>query len=86
MVEIMQWINIKDKLPPHDGKPFLGFDPLQEEIGRIYVLIYVPEFKYPEGNYSLLSHEAYYQEASGEGYFKWEPTHWMPLPNPPTNI
>ena len=27
--------------------------------------------------------EEHYLEASGEGYFRWNPTHWMPLPTKP---
>ncbi len=26
---------------------------------------------------------AHYLEASGDGCFEWEPTHWMPLPKSP---
>lgn len=79
---IMEWISIKDNLPPHDGTPFLGYDPTTEDIGKIYVLIYVPEKKYT-GEFEKLSSEECYMEASGEGYFTWKPTHWMPLPEPP---
>ncbi len=39
----MKWTSVKDKLPPKDGSPFLGYDPTQEDPGKIYVLIYVPE-------------------------------------------
>jgi len=68
------WISVKDKLPPQDGTQFLGFDPMHSE-AKIYVLVYIPEKKYPHGEFFKLSHEAYYQEAAGEGYFQWEPTH-----------
>jgi len=74
---------MKEKEPPKDGTPFLGYDPNAEEFGKIYVLIYVPEKKYPPGEFEKLSHGEYFQESSGECYFTWEPTHWMPLPEPP---
>ena len=79
----MEWINIKDKIPPQDGSPFLGYDHDADDFGKIYVLIYVNEKKYPPGEFHKLSHDGYFQEASGECYFKWNPTHWMPLPEPP---
>jgi hypothetical protein len=65
---------------PKNGTSFIGYDPTHEE-AQIYILKYLPECKsfyfscsYPEG----------YIEASGEGYFRWNPTHWMPLPSAPT--
>ncbi len=79
----MEWISVKDISPPHDGSPFLAFDPEKEDDGKIYVLIYVKEFIYPPGEFQRLSRKACYQEASGECYFTWNPTHWMPLPSPP---
>ncbi len=79
----MKWISIKDKLPPQDGTPFLGYDPTADELGKIYVLIYVPAKKYPPGEFENLSIEERYLESSGEGYFTWNPTHWMPLPDIP---
>jgi hypothetical protein len=77
----MEWISIKDRLPPQDGTPFLGYDPKKEKEGKIYVLIFVKGKKYPPGEFERCSFEDHYIEASG--YFKWKPTHWMPLPNPP---
>jgi len=82
----MEWISLKDKLPPQDGTSFLGYDPDADDPGKIYVLIYVPEKKYPPGEFERLSYDAHYLEASGEGYFKWEPTHWMPLPSIPDKM
>ena len=79
----MEWISVRDKEPPKDGSPFLGYDPDAEDLGKTYVLIYIPEKKYPPGEFFKLSHDAYYREASGEEYFEWKPTHWMPLPEPP---
>lgn len=80
----MKWISVKEKLPPHDGSAFLGFDPDKEEGEKIYVLIYIPEKKYSKALYGRFwIQEEYYQEASGEGYFTWKITHWMPLPSPP---
>ena len=70
-------------MPPQDGNPFIGYDPNASDLGKIYVLIYEPEKKYPPGEFFKFSHECYYLEASGEGYFRWNPTHWMPLPPPP---
>ncbi len=81
--KISCWTKLEDQLPPQDGTPFLGYDPSIEEEGKIYVLIYVPERKYPPGEFEALSRKACYKEASGEGYFTWKPTHWMPLPEKP---
>lgn len=78
----MDWISVKDKEPPKDGTPFLGYDHDAEDYGKIYVLIYVPALEF-SGEFSGLNRKECYQEASGEGYFTWNPTHWMPLPEPP---
>lgn len=75
----MQWQTIDTV--PKDGTPFLGFDPNHWEC-KIYVLIFCDEVRYG-GELSLCSTKECYQEASGEGYFTWNPTHWMPLPEPP---
>jgi hypothetical protein len=75
----MEWISVEDELPPQDGSSFLGYDPTKENEGKIYVLIFIKGKKYPPGEFEKLSYEDHYLEASGEGYFKWEPTHWMPL-------
>ena len=58
-------------------------DASKDDAGKIYVLIFVKAKKYPPGEFEKLSYEDHYLEASGEGYFKWEPTHWMPLPEKP---
>lgn len=79
----MNWISIKDKLPPQDGTPFIGYDPDADDLGKIYVLIYIPAKKYPCGEFFKLSHEGYYRESAGEYYFTWNPTHWMELPESP---
>jgi hypothetical protein len=79
----MEWISVKNRLPPQDGKPFIGFDPKKEDNGKIYVLIFVKGKIYPPGEFESLSYEDHYLEASGETYFKWEPTQWMPLPEKP---
>jgi hypothetical protein len=84
--DLMEWIKCSEREPPKDGTPFLGFDPLIEDLGKIYVLIYVPEKKYPLGEFFKLSNEGCYEEASGECYFKWNPTHWMQLPEFPKEI
>ncbi len=78
-----EWIKVVDRLPPQDGTPFLGYDPKKDPEGKIYVLIFVNGKKYPPGEFQKLSYEDHYLEASGEGYFMWEPTHWMPLPESP---
>jgi len=78
----MNWISVEDQLPPQDGSPFLGYDPEAEDYGKIYVLIYDPERRFT-GEFAKLSRDARYLEASGEGYFTWNPSHWMPLPEPP---
>lgn len=73
----MQWISVEDKEPPKDGTPFLCYDPNISDsfpCAKIYVVQWVGPCIYNEGGF---------REAGGECYFRWEPTHWMPLPNPP---
>jgi hypothetical protein len=73
----MEWISVKDKIAPKDGRPFFCYDPNQIDNfphACIYVVRWVEETSY--------SHSGYI-EAGGECYFEWEPTHWMPLPLPP---
>ncbi len=76
----LEWVSVKDKVPPQDGRSFLGFDPENNE--KIYVLVWDPPIKYT-GELERCSREGCYREASGECYFHWIPTHWMPLPSPP---
>ena len=76
----MKWISVKERVPPKDGTPFLCYDPKQIDNFQNAV-IYVVRFE----------HETYfsrggYIEAGGECYFIWEPTHWMPLPEPPIEV
>lgn len=76
----MEWISIKNRLPPQDGTPFLCYDPKQKtnfEDGCIYVVRYRCASKYLEERYI---------EAGGEGYHEWEPTYWMPLPKVPDGM
>lgn len=72
-----EWISVKDQPPPKDGTPFLCYDPKQVDNFKdacIYVVRYKKETDYSDAGYI---------EAGGEGYFAWEPTHWMPRPKPP---
>lgn len=73
----MEWISVEKKEPPKDGTPFLCYDP--DQIDNFpNALIYVVHFE-KETHFS----RAGYIETGGECYFKWTPTHWMPLPKPP---
>lgn len=65
-----QWFSIETA--PKDGTQILGYDPNHEE-AKIYILRWESHCGYP----------ACWFEASGEVYFTWSPTHWMPLPKPP---
>ncbi len=72
-----EWIKVEDQLPPQDGTPFLCYDP--NKIANfpkacIYVVCFQKETICLRGGYI---------ECGGECYFPWEPTHWMPLPEPP---
>jgi hypothetical protein len=73
---MMEWISFKNQLPPQDGTHFLGYDPRPsyDERAKIYVLKYDHMTKYFDPGY---------REASGSFCYEWNPTHWMPLPNPP---
>ena len=75
----MKWISLKEQMPPKDGSHFLCYDPTHEE-AKIYVVRYIPPFKPFYGNEMI---EQKWEEAAGEGYCRWEPTHWMHLPEAP---
>ncbi len=76
----MQWISIKDRLPEFNQQ-VLCFDPNHSE-AKIYVVELEKENFY-EMNNCKLGHPQHWIECSGEHYFTWSPTHWMPLPNAP---
>ena len=74
-VEPYEWISIKDKEPPKDGTPFLCYDPNSDENSTIYVVVWKKS--------RWIDEPDAYIESGGECYFRWNPTHWMPLPLPP---
>ncbi len=76
----MAWISFKNQEPPKDGSHILCYDPTHDE-AKIYVVKYEPPFKWA---YSNEIRPEKWEEAAGEGYFEWNPTHWMPLPDAPT--
>ena len=65
-----EWISVKDRLPEYNTK----------------CLVYIPEsFYYPKiivAYYS--STKNIWIGAEGSIYYNHRPTHWMPLPSPPT--
>lgn len=65
----MKWNKIDSA--PRDGSPILGFDPDHNE-SKIYVLVWGDR-----------NEEGGWKEASGDNWYTWNPTHWMPLPIPP---
>ena len=76
----MKWIKVEDRLPEFDQQ-VLCFDPNHSE-AKIYVVKLEKENFYKLDNCEL-GHPTQFIEASGESYFKWKPTHWMPLPEKP---
>jgi hypothetical protein len=52
---------------PRDGCPIIVYDPTADGV-QIYVCLF---------------NGADWQEAAGEQWGHWTPTHWMPLPDPP---
>ena len=66
-----EWISVKDRLPEYNTK----------------CLVYIPEpFYYPKiivAYYS--STKNIWIGAEGSIYYNHRPTHWMPLPSPPTD-
>lgn len=78
----MKWISFKDRLPPQDGTAFLCYDPFSTDTSKIYVIVYDKGVVYT-GDLARCSRDACYREACGEGWFTWNPSHWMPLPEPP---
>lgn len=78
----MEWINLKETLPPQDGTPFLGFDNNVENEEKIYVLVFEPARRNSRISKDSITEE-FYREAGGDRYFIYQPTHWMPLPAPP---
>jgi hypothetical protein len=76
----MKWIKVVDRLPEFNQQ-VLCFDPDHSE-AKIYVVKLEKEDFY-QVDKCKLGHPQQWIEASGESYFTWKPTHWMPLPNPP---
>ena len=76
----MTWISVEDQLPEFDVQ-VLCFHPNHTE-AKIYVVKLQKENFY-EVDKCKLGHSQHWIEAAGESYFTWEPTHWMPLPEPP---
>ena len=71
------------KTAPKDGKPVLIYQP--EEAIRNYntgFSVNLPPVVYVCMWESGISS---WVEAEGEQYSSFDPTHWMPLPKPPTN-
>lgn len=65
----MNWQPIETAPKVHNGAPILIYDPSNAgEPDAIYVVCY----RYGE-----------WEEAGGETYSTFHPTHWMPLPEPP---
>lgn len=62
---------------PRDGTAILVYEPDQELADEtVYVCRWAPRKGTKDQTPAWV-------EASGEGYFVWQPTHWMPLPEPP---
>lgn len=77
--QAQKWISIKDQEPPKDGSHFLCYDATHDE-AKIYVVKYVAAYIPFCGNEVIPEK---WEEAAGEGYFTWDPTYWMPLPEAP---
>lgn len=73
----MEWKPIETA--PKDGTHVLCYDPSHDE-AKVYVVKYEPALK---SFYNSCNRPERWIEASGEGYFLWEPTHWMELPSEP---
>lgn len=68
----MEWHPIETA--PRDGTSILGYDPKHNQLGPIYVVRYeIDSYEYDPS----------WRETGGENYFTMNPTHWMPLPDPP---
>lgn len=75
----MDWQPIETA--PKDGSPILVFcETLRRDRDAVYVCRWTTPLKidiYSGG-------PGYWVEAGGEQYAEYKPTHWMPLPEPPS--
>lgn len=67
-----EWMPIETA--PKDGTPILAFSPDSDP--SVYVIAWVNS-GFDGKDYSG------WREAGGEGYERFVPTHWQPLPEPP---
>jgi hypothetical protein len=65
----MEWQPIETA--PKDGTPVLGYRDVDGVMATVYWTTW--------GGWSLVAPGGYAEEDD------WEPTHWMPLPDPPKN-
>lgn len=79
----MEWINVNEQPPPKDGKSFLCFDPEKSGV-EIYVVKYETICIKLDAHGNCLQKKLICKESGGEEYYTWDPTHWMPLPSPPS--
>jgi hypothetical protein len=70
-----EWISVKDRLP-EEGKPVLISDGKDGTAAKMQFFYHVIT---KEKITSWEPHCAYH----GEAWIDFEPTHWMPLPEPP---
>lgn len=77
------WINVSERLPPKD-KPFLGY--ARDSLGENTFITSMIWYEGGEDDNGYDMEEGFYALGEWGGYNReWdcEPTHWMPLPNPP---
>jgi len=72
------WSTI-DSAPKGDGTPFVDGPAILGWNGHEMTTVQWFEAPHGTGHWSLVCPGSYAEDS------EWEPTHWMPLPEPPTN-
>jgi hypothetical protein len=89
-----KWISVSDQLPEHEervlafipgNKVYLPGKSLEFQVREVLVLHFLKDF-YPEGSEKRKKHGAHFWSGEGNSnHFFADVTHWMPIPEGPSN-